>query len=134
MLHPVIAMFLLTFAVWLFMYVQRFRYMAANKIKPQDIPTPEAIAKLLPDRINRSSDNFKNLFEMPVIFYAVSSLALSLHITDRVLMTMAWAFVLFRAIHSAIHCTVNHVPMRFLSYFVSSVILFGMIVRFATLA
>ena len=133
MLKPLVAMFFLTFVVWVVMYVQRFRYMAAQKIKPQQMATPEAIATLFPEWVNRPSDNLKNLFEMPVIFYAICAVALSIKLNDNLLIAMAWAFVVLRVIHSVIHCTGNNVLLRFFSYFVSSIVLFGMVVRFALL-
>jgi len=129
MLKPVLAMFFLTFAVWLVMYVQRFRYMLANKIEPQRIATPEAVSTVLPEWVNRPSDNLKNLFEMPVLFYAISGVSISMGANDGVLIALAWAYVIFRALHSLVHCTVNHVSLRFLAYVLSSITLFGMGVR-----
>jgi hypothetical protein len=129
--EPVVAMFALTFIVWLYMYVQRFRYIAVNKIKPQQIATPEAVTTLLPEWVNRPSDNLKNLFELPVIFYAACTLAISTHANDQWFISMAWSFVALRAVHSAIHCTINHVIVRFLTYLMSSIVLFGMVIRLA---
>ena len=134
MFSPVIAMLLLTFIVWLAMYAQRFRYMAANKIKPQQIATPEAIATRLPDWVNRPSDNLKNLFEMPVLFYAICGISISMQIVDKTLIIMAWSYVIFRILHSLIHCTINSVSIRFLAYLLSSLTLFCMGARLAYLA
>ena len=134
MLKPVIAMFLLTFVVWLVMYFQRFRYMVATKIEPQSIATPETISELLPERVNRPSDNLKNLFELPVLFYSACGISIALQVSDNMLIIMAWSFVLLRTLHSAIHCTVNHVMARFVAYLLSSIVLFVMLVRIAILA
>lgn len=134
MLNAVFAMFFLTYIVWIAMYVQRFKYMAGNKIKPQKIATPGAIATLLPEWVNRPSDNLKNLFEMPVIFYAICGISISLQVSDSLLTNMAWGFVFLRAVHSSIHCTVNHVLARFLAYLLSCLVLFGMGVRLVFLA
>ncbi len=70
--------------------------------------------------MSNPSDNLKNLFEIPVIFYA---LALYLFVTNQVdaaYVTAAWVFVVFRALHSAIHCTVNIVMLRFYLYLFST--------------
>ncbi len=70
--------------------------------------------------MSNPSDNLKNLFEMPVIFYA---LALYLFVTNQVdatYVSAAWVFVAFRALHSAIHCTINIVMLRFYLYLLST--------------
>ena len=61
MLNPALAMFALTFAVWLVMYIQRLSYIRLHRISPQRIATPEAISALLPEHTNRPSNNLKNL-------------------------------------------------------------------------
>ncbi len=70
--------------------------------------------------MSNPSDNLKNLFEIPVIFYV---LALYLFVTNQVdtaYVSAAWVFVMFRALHSAIHCTVNIVMLRFYLYLFST--------------
>jgi hypothetical protein len=65
---------------------------------------PGARARRSPPGVSNPSDNFKNLFEIPVIFYA---LALVLFVTgqvDAAYVTAAWVFAAFRALHSAVHC------------------------------
>jgi hypothetical protein len=64
-----------------------------------------------------------------VIFYA---LALYLFVSgqvDNLYVLGCWAYVLFRVLHSAIHCTVNIVMLRFILYAISSVILFLLTLR-----
>lgn len=129
MLYPAIAMFVLTFVVWIVMYTKRIRYMRANKVNPQQISTPEAIADKFPAYVNNASNNFKNLFEMPVIFYGICAICLSLHLNDNLLTALAWGFVVLRSIHSAIHCSINRVLLRFTAYFASSVLLWVMVAR-----
>ena len=41
-LSPVLAMLCLTFAVWLWMFITRFRYIGANRVDAQDMATPKA--------------------------------------------------------------------------------------------
>jgi hypothetical protein len=77
--------------------------------------------RLCPTLVSNPSDNLKNLFEMPIIFYA---LVLYLFLTkqvDMVYVTAAWGFVLFRTMHSAVHCTFNRVMLRFYLYLCSSI-------------
>jgi hypothetical protein len=116
------------------MYALRLRFLFANRIPPHRIATPELINSVLPEHINRPSNNLKNLFELPVIFYLVCAASLTAAAQhDAVLITLAWFYVLLRTVHSAIHCTTNIVSYRFLAYMTSSLVLWLMVGRFAFL-
>jgi hypothetical protein len=117
---PVLATVLLTFVVWVYMYIRRIHFITTNAISPVDLAIPGKLAELTPPAVSNPSDNLKNLFEMPVVFYA---LALYLFVTsqvDGVYVAAAWIFVAFRALHSAMHCTANIVMVRFYLYLISS--------------
>jgi hypothetical protein len=45
--------------------------------------------------------------------------------------TAAWIFATFRALHSAVACTVNIVNLRFFLYLIASLALFTMVFRAA---
>ena len=117
---PVFAAVSLTFLVWVYMYTRRIRFITQNELSPEDLAVPGALAQLSPPAVSNPSDNFKNLFEIPVLFYA---LALYLFVTSQVditYVTAAWAFVGLRAAHSAVHCTINIVMLRFYIYLFST--------------
>ncbi len=61
----------------------------------------------------QAADNFKNLFEVPVLFYALCAVALAVSHVPAWLVYGAWLFVVLRVAHSAIHCTYNKVMHRF---------------------
>ena len=127
---PVFAMIFLTFVVWVYMYVRRIRFLRSLAIAPNDL-TPGRLAELSPPAVSNPSDNLKNLFEIPVIFYA---LALVLFVTgqvDAVYVGAAWVFVVFRALHSAVHCTINVIMVRFNLYAVSTLAVWFMTGRAA---
>lgn len=128
---PFLAMMLLTLAVWLFMYARRISYMVANRIDAQQVSSPEKMAAAMSDAVNRPANNLKNLFELPVLFYAVCLAAFALNHVDMTDIRLAWAFVGLRALHSLVHCTVNIVKLRFAFYLLSSLALWTMIVRLA---
>jgi hypothetical protein len=95
----------------------------------QAYTTPDKAAGYLPEEISYPSNNFKNLFELPVLFYA---LCLYLYVTATVESAdvfAAWLFLLFRVIHSAIHCTVNIVMARFMAYSAAALALWFMLGR-----
>src|SRR5262245_19523704 len=102
---PVFAMIFVTFVVWVYMYARRIPFI--QTLDRSVALTPARLAELSPPAVSNPSDNLKNLFEIPVIFY---SLALMLFVTGRVdgvNVAAAWVFVAFRALHSAVHCTIN---------------------------
>ena len=81
--------------------------------------------------MSNPSDNLKNLFEIPVLFYA---LALYLFVTNQVdaaYVSAVWIFVAFRALHSAVHCTFNLVMLRFYLYLFSTLAVWFIAVRAA---
>ena len=128
---PFIGMLLLTFVVWVVMYVRRITFMVKNNIHAQRLSTPERGAEIIPEEVSHASNNLKNLFEVPVIFYA---LCLYLYVAgqvDEIYLVMAWVFLGLRVVHSLIQCTVNIVMLRFVAYLVSSIALWFMLVRAA---
>ena len=133
LVQPIIALMLLTMFVWLYMYYLRIGYMLKNKIDAEKISTPEQCQSILPDSINQPSDNFKNLFEAPVIFYVTCLLVIITNNVDLMFVSIAWAYVLFRVFHSVIHCTFNNVMARFYAYLISSILMWIMVCKFALL-
>lgn len=130
-LPPFLCMMLLTFLVWIVMYVRRLGYIARERIDPQLLTTTDRAAQLIPEHIGYAANNFRNLLELPVLFYA---LCIYLYVTatvDQLYVGLAWGFVVLRAVHSAIHCTVNRVQWRFVAYVVGSAALWIMLLRAA---
>jgi hypothetical protein len=128
---PFFAMILLTLVVWVYMYVRRLHYIASNHINPQDFAAPGALPRQAPAAVATPADNLRNLFEIPVVFYA---LVLYLFVTsqvDAVYVAAAWVFVAFRALHSAVHSTFNRVTLRFALYMVSTGTLWFIAIRAA---
>src|SRR5215213_63952 len=128
---PFFATMLLTLLVWVYMYIRRISFVTKDNISPKDLAVPGALARLSPAAVSNPSDNLKNLFEIPVLFYA---LALYLFVTDQVdaiYVTAAWIFVAFRALHSAVHCTFNLVMLRFYLYLIPTLAVWFMIARAA---
>jgi len=121
---PVIAQVLLTAIVWVRLYVVRLGEMRARSISPQSIASSRAAATLLEN--TAAADNFRNLFEVPVLFFAVCITLASLDLVIPSQLALAWVFVGLRCIHSLIHLTSNRVIWRFGVYALSTVCVFGM--------
>jgi hypothetical protein len=128
---PFFATMTLTLVVWVYMYVRRIHFIATSKLSPEDLAIPGELARVSPPAASNPSDNLKNLFELPVLFYA---LALYLFVTGNVdpgYVWAGWIFAAFRALHSAVHCTVNVVMLRFWLYAISAAALWFTAIRAA---
>lgn len=128
---PFFATMFLTLVVWVYMYIRRISFIIGRKISPKELAVPGALAQLSPPHVSNPSDNLKNLFEIPVLFYA---LVLYLFITkqvDTVYVNAAWIFVVFRILHSAVHCTFNLVILRFYLYLFATIAVWFIAIRAA---
>ena len=131
--NPFLAMMLLTLVVWIYMYVRRLSFIFSKRLDPKQM-TPSELARLTPSRVSTPSDNLKNLFEMPTVFYAVVLYIYVTNKVDAVYVAAAWTFFLFRALHSVVHCTFNFIPLRFVLYVISAMAVWFMVVRAAIAA
>jgi hypothetical protein len=127
---PFFAMMLLTWVVWVYMYVRRIRFITQRKLTTKELE-PIAFAQLSPPTVSNPSDNLKNLFEIPIIFYALVLYLFSTKQVDTVYVTAAWGFVLFRTMHSVVHCTFNRIMLRFHLYLYSTIAIWFMAARAA---
>jgi hypothetical protein len=89
------------------------------------------LAQLTPAAVSNPSDNLKNLFEIPILFYALTFYLFVTAQVDAVYLGAAWLFVAFRALHSAVHCTFNRVMLRFYLYLLASLAVWFMFARAA---
>lgn len=129
-LMPLMAMVFLTFAVWIYLFALRIPEIKLKKIDPDDLKDRAEAHKLLTVSA-AASNNLKNLFEMPILFYVAAMLSTLLLIQDALLVQLAWGFVIMRMIHSAVHCSYNRVMHRFIAYFVSCLFLLLLWIRLA---
>jgi hypothetical protein len=128
---PFFATMLLTLIVWVYMYVRRIRFIVSSKVSPQDLAIPGKLARLSPPAVWGPSDNLRNLFELPVLFYTLTLYLFATGQADAVYVYAGWIFAAFRVLHSAVHCTINIVMLRFWLYAVSSAALWFMLARAA---
>lgn len=131
--YPLMAMVLLTLIVWAYMYYRRLTYVLSHKISAGKLHSPEQVNQLLPNEINAPSNNLKNLFEMPILFYVVILLAAELNDITLISHIAAWSFVLFRVIHSVVHCSNGKVMTRFIVYMLSTLSLVILTINVASL-
>lgn len=121
---PALAMAALTFVVWWRMYFARIGQMKRERIHPQSVALSAQAAAKLTD--SRAADNFRNLFELPVLFYLAVAVAAHAGLVSLPVLVLAWLFVLLRVVHSWIHCTYNKVMHRFYVYVAGGMVLWAM--------
>jgi hypothetical protein len=127
---PFFAQMLLTLVVWVYMYARRIPFIMRLQLKPEQL-TPAELARLSPPAVSNPSDNLKNLFEIPTLFYALALYLFVAQHVDAVYMAAAWVFVVFRVLHSLMHCTANIIIVRFWLYAISTLALWFMVGRAA---
>jgi hypothetical protein len=128
--YPVLVQVLLTFAVLILLGPARGRSMreARQRLTDSDV---ELGRNRWSDEALKISNNYKNQFELPVLFYAACALALILRHADPVMVGLAWAFAASRLVHAAIHIGPNIVRWRGLAFLVGAVALLAMWLRLA---
>lgn len=126
---PFFATIYLTLIVWAYMYFRRISFITRGKLSPTELAIPGKLAQLSPPSVSNPSDNFKNLFEIPVLFYVLLLYLFVTQQVDTVYLSAAWIFWVFRVLHSIVHCTFNLVMLRFYLYLVSTIAVWFMLVR-----
>ena len=124
MFWPVLALVALTFAVSIVMYRRRIAEIRAKKIRLGAIALSAGMAAQLEE--TRAADNYRNLFEGPVLFYVAALAAFALKVVTPTVVALAWLYVACRFAHSLIHCTTNRVKYRFFAFVASHAVLFAL--------
>lgn len=116
---PFLGMMVLTFLIWVYMYARRIPFITRSRLSPSQL-SPLELARLSPPEVSNPSDNLKNLFELPTLFYALVLYLFLTRQVDAIYVVAAWAFFGFRVLHSVVHCTVNIALLRFWLYAASA--------------
>lgn len=128
-LQPVFVLGLLTVVMTFWMYWTRLSAMKKFKIHPQKAQDTNALKALLPQEVNRISNNYNHLFEQPTLFYATAIGIAILGDVDMIHVICAWLFVGLRIAHSIVQATVDIVMLRFVIFVISWLVLALMIIR-----
>lgn len=128
---PFFGMILLTFSVWVYMYARRLSYVKAHRVEAQRLTTSARRDEIIPEEVSYPAYNLRNLFELPVLFYAVCLYLFVSQQVDTTYIVAAWLFLALRIVHSAIHCTTNIVMARFTVYMCSAIVMWFIVLRAA---
>jgi hypothetical protein len=122
-LAPLFVQVLLTFAVMLGMMYCRTSALQRREVRLEQIALREPNWPL---RATQFANAFSNQFELPVLFYVLTILAMMTRHADVLFVVMAWIFVVFRILQAFVHVTSNNVRYRGAFYGVSSIVLLVM--------
>jgi hypothetical protein len=123
-LLPVFVQVLLTISIMVAMARARGRSMKARGQKIDDMAlTTDSDWE---QSALKASNNYKNQFEIPVLFYAVAAFALITRQVDPILFALACLFVLTRIAHAIIHIGPNQIKPRAFTFLVGVVVVIAM--------
>jgi len=126
-LLPLFAEVLLTFALMLGMMYFRTSSLQRGETRFEQIAMREPN---WPVRATQFAYAFSNQFELPVLFYVLTILAIITHHADIVFLVLAWIFVIPRIMQAYVHVTNNNVRWRGSFYGVGALVLLAMWIIF----
>jgi hypothetical protein len=106
---PVLAQVLLTALMYFALGAAKSRALKAGHV---DLERRALHDDAWPDSVLKISNNIRNQFELPVLFYVVACALWQIGETDWVAQSLAWLFVASRVLHAWIHVGSNYVPAR----------------------
>jgi hypothetical protein len=129
-LWPTFVLVALIYGVWFFMFVKRVGHMRRNPPAAADFADGEAAMRYFRP-VEMPANNLRNLFEMPVLYFALVPLLMLTRHAGYAELALAWIYVVLRIVHSLIHVGPNQVMVRFMVYLASCVVLSAMWIGFA---
>jgi hypothetical protein len=127
-LLPLFVQVALTFAL---MFWMAFSRVGAIKRKETRMADTALGQPNWPPRVQQISNSYHSQFQLPLLFYVLTILAVITRHADLISVVMAWAFVLARLVHAYIHTGTNYVPHRFNAFALGAFILLAMWIIFA---
>ena len=120
LIYPMFAMVLLTFTVGSIAIYTRIKAVKSGHAHPNSFKLMNA--DNYPDKVIKTTRNFNNLFEVPLLFYAACLAFIALKIESQASIFLAWAFVGLRFVYSYIHISYNHLLHRIVAFWSSFLI------------
>ncbi len=108
-LLPLFVQVLLTFVLGFWLAGLRGPAVARGEVRAQDVDLRQPN---WPKRSLQVGNAYSNQFELPVLFYVLTILAVITRHADLVFVVLSWVFVLSRLAHACIHVTSNNLRLR----------------------
>lgn len=120
-LLPAFALFALTMFVQFRLGAMRYKAVKNGEINPRFYRTYEGFEE--PPKLRQYSRHLINLYEAPILFYAIILIAYVTAQSGVLPTALAWLYVASRYVHSYVHLGGNRVPRRFQAFIASLAIL-----------
>ncbi|MEP7030025.1 MAG: MAPEG family protein [Pseudolabrys sp.] len=127
-LLPLFVQVALTFALMFWMASARGGALKRKETRLADIALGQPN---WPPRAQQISNSYNSQFQLPLLFYVLTILAMMTKHADFLFVVMAWLFVITRLVHAYIHTGTNFVRHRFNAFAVGAIILLVMWAIFA---
>ena len=119
-LAPLFVLVLMTFALGFFLASLRTPALTRGEIRPDDVSLRQPN---WPKRALQAGYSFQNQFELPLLFYVLTILAMITKHADLLFVVLAWVFVLSRLAHAYVHVTSNNLRFRGLFFGIGALVL-----------
>ena len=119
MLYAMFAMVVLTTIIGVIAVTSRVKGVRNKQIPIKAFRTMQGE---LPDFVTRTTRNYNNQFELPVLFYVACTLYLALNIHSSFALIAAWLFVFSRVAHAIVHLTYNNILHRMLVFWLGVIL------------
>ena len=113
-LFPIFAQAGLTFGVGVWLARLRFAAVKRRDLSPRYFAINRGAE--VPEYLAKVNNNYNNLLELPILFYAVTALLLITLSVEPAQVLLAWVFTGSRYVHSYIHTTYNNVRHRLYAF------------------
>ena len=132
LIYPILFLVIMTLVVG-FVHTYGTVWLMNNdkKWKKNGIPLDPKLAS--PEWLIMVKNNLINLFEFPLIFYLISTIAYLQNVNDIFLLANCWIYVLLRAAHSFMHIKSMDTNIRGALWLFSQVVVSLIVVRFIML-
>ena len=119
-LLPLFVEVILTFVLLFWLAPLRGRDFRSGLVREEDIALRQPNWS---PRALQVGYSYSNQFELPVLFYVLTILAIITRHAGVVFVMLAWIFVIFRVLQAYVHVTSNKVQIRGMLFGVSAVVL-----------
>jgi len=131
LLGPVVALVLWTLVVLFILAFTRFRGIkrAGLKVDPSRGGRGQDLDGVLDPKANWPAHKYAHLHEQPTLFYAIVLALVLMGFDHPINVTLAWAYVGLRVVHSIVQMFFNDLRLRFPLFLLSSLVLLSLAIH-----
>jgi hypothetical protein len=130
MVYPMFMMVFITLGILCLALAARVQSVITGQVKARSYKLMDA--EVYPDNVIKTTRNFNNQFEIPVLFYIVCLLFLVLDIDSSLGLVLAWSFVFARFFHAVVHITYNKLYHRMFAFWMGNILVAALWVTLVT--